>query len=73
MILQSEYRGRKLGDALSPRLDADFLGRLDASIQAAKRFGLIRREFSAEQWAAPELLEAAGKLAKARAVAQAAE
>ncbi|MHA5870986.1 ABC transporter substrate-binding protein, partial [Pseudomonas aeruginosa] len=53
--------------------DADFLGRLDASIQAAKRFGLIRREFSAEQWAAPELLEAAGKLAKAKAVAQAAE
>ncbi|MGV8566248.1 ABC transporter substrate-binding protein, partial [Pseudomonas aeruginosa] len=44
-----------------------------ASIQAAKRFGLIRREFSAEQWAAPELLEAAGKLAKAKAVAQAAE
>ncbi|MEG6660727.1 nitrate ABC transporter substrate-binding protein, partial [Pseudomonas aeruginosa] len=44
-------------------------------IQAAKRFGLIRREFSAEQWAAPELLEAAGKLAKAKAkaVAQAAE
>ena len=37
VILQSEYRGRKLGDALSPRLDADFLGRLDASIQAAKR------------------------------------
>lgn len=73
VILQSEYRGRKLGDALSPRLDADFLGRLDASIQAAKRFGLIRREFSAEQWAAPELLEAAGKLAKAKAVAQAAE
>lgn len=24
VILQSEYRGRKLGDALSPRLDADF-------------------------------------------------
>ncbi|MCR3833088.1 ABC transporter substrate-binding protein [Pseudomonas aeruginosa] len=73
VILQSEYRGRKLGDALSPRLDADFLGRLDATVQAAKRFGLIRREFSAEQWAAPELLEAARKLAKAKAVAQAAE
>ncbi|MGV8566270.1 ABC transporter substrate-binding protein, partial [Pseudomonas aeruginosa] len=40
VILQSEYRGRKLGDALSPRLDADFLGRLDASIQAAKEIGV---------------------------------
>jgi len=61
VIFKSEYQGRALAEVLSPKLDAGFLAKLDASIQAAKSYGLIRREFKAVDWAKPELQEAAGK------------
>ncbi|SDI60307.1 ABC transporter substrate-binding protein [Pseudomonas panipatensis] len=71
VILQTEFKDRPLADALSPQLDADFLGKLDASIQAAKQFGLIRRDFKAADWAKPDYLAAAAKQAAAQPVAQA--
>ncbi|SDJ95043.1 sulfonate transport system substrate-binding protein [Pseudomonas delhiensis] len=70
IILQTEYKDRPLADALSPQLDAGFLGQLDASIQAAKQYGLIRRDFKAADWAKPDYLAAAARLAAAQPVAQ---
>ncbi|EMV9186306.1 hypothetical protein AADU03_005215, partial [Escherichia coli] len=61
VIFKSEYQGRPLAGVLSPKLDADFLGRLDASIAAAKSFGLIRRDFKSADWAAPALQDAASR------------
>ncbi len=69
VIFRSEYLGRPLLEVLSPKLDADFLGRLDASIGAAKRYGLIRREFKAADWANPAPLDAATRQAAGQPVA----
>lgn len=70
VILRTEFQGRPLAEALSPRLDADFLGKLDASIQAAHQYGLIRRDFKAADWAKPDYLAAAAKQVAAQPVAQ---
>lgn len=69
VIFKSEYQDRGLTEVLSPKLDADFLARLDTSIQAAKTYGLIRRDFKAGDWAKPELQEAASKQVAGQPVA----
>lgn len=61
VIFKSEFQGRPLAEVLSPKLDADFLGRLDTSIKAAKAYGLIRRDFQAADWASPALQDAASR------------
>jgi len=70
IVLQTEYKDRPLAEALSPQLDAGFLGQLDASIQAARQYGLIRRDFKAADWARPDYLAGAARLAAAQPVAQ---
>lgn len=69
VIFKSEYQDRGLTEVLSPKLDADFIARLDTSIQAAKTYGLIRRDFKASDWAKPELQEAASKQVAGQPVA----
>ncbi|KAF1067717.1 MAG: putative aliphatic sulfonates-binding protein [Pseudomonas citronellolis] len=59
VILQTEFQDRPLADVLSPKLDADFLGKLEASVKAARQYGLIRRDFTVAEWAQPRYLDAA--------------
>jgi sulfonate transport system substrate-binding protein len=70
VILQTEFKDPPTADALSPQLDADFLGKLDASILAAKQFGLIRR-VQGRRLGQTGYLAAAAKQAAVQPVAQA--